>query len=260
MKEPVLIDVVYPLSSLSKGPDDFELRYSLRSLELQPWVGKVFTVGHKPAWLKNAHHIAQGDQWSIDFKDKNIIKKMLAACADERVSDPFIANSDDQYWLKPVEPADMLTPPRENPPQIQIDSQGDRRNPNRPFRNRWVKRQFETFKFLKASGRCATVFDGHLPYLIDKQRYFRTMARIPWEMGDGFLIVVYHGWNWEDLTNGHRIEDRDGVLVRIKMDMNSNQIEERAANAFFLNHNNKALSAGMREFLRKKFPNPSRWE
>ncbi|MCJ7564820.1 MAG: hypothetical protein MUP52_09560 [Candidatus Aminicenantes bacterium] len=223
-------------------------------------MNQVFTVGHKPPWIKNAHHIPFPDQWGYDFKDKNIIKKMLRACADGRVSDPFVANSDDQYWLRIIEPKEMLIPPREFPAQMEMDAKGRKLNLRRAFRNRWVKRQAETVHFLSQNKRCATCFDGHVPYLIEKEKYLLTMSQIPWEMGDGFLIVVYHGWNWESLANGSKIEDRDGVLVRIKADLKTEQIEEKTRNSLFLNHNNKALSIGMREFLKKKFPNPSRWE
>jgi hypothetical protein len=245
---------------MSKSRDDFELRYSLRSLNEQSWVGKVFIVGHWPQWIKNAHHISFGDQWNLDFKDKNIIKKMLRACTDDRVSDPFVANSDDQYWMRPIQPEDMLIPPRENPAQMDIDRVHRMGNPNRLFRNRWVKRQFETVKFLREKGKCEICFDGHVPYLIHKKKYLRTMAEIPWEMGDGFLIVVYQGWNFNDDCNGFKIESRDGVLVRIKADLIPKVIEEKTKTALFLNHNNKALTIGMREFLTKRFPNPSRWE
>jgi len=255
-----LIDVVYPLSSMSKGPDDFELRYSLRSLNEQPWVGNVFIAGHWPGWIKNAHHIKGADQWSFDYKDKNIIKKMLRACTDDRVSDPFVANSDDQYWLKLIHPEEMRVPPREFPAQMSINKTGPRLNPTRAFKNRWVKRQSDTVRFLRDNKRCEICFDGHVPYLIEKQKYIRTMSEIPWEVGDGFLIVVYQGWNFNRDQNGFRIESRDGVLVRIKADLKPGEIEEKTKNALFLNHNNKALSIGMREFLKKKFPNPSRWE
>ena len=254
------IDVVYPLAATAKGPEDFELRYSLRSLETQPWAGQVFVIGHKPPWLKNAIHIPFADQWNLNFKDKNLIKKMLRSCVDERISDPFVANSDDQYWLKPIEPEDMLIPPRENPPQMDAAIQGRKINPYPTFRNPWVKRQFQTVKFLKGHGKSTTCFDGHVPYLIHKGLYIKTMAQIPWEIGDGFLIVVYHGWNWDALANGHKIEDRDGVLTRIKSDMRHDEIEGKLRRALFLNHNNKALGEGMKDFLKKRFPNKSRWE
>jgi len=53
---------------------------------------------------------------------------------------------------------------------------------------------------------------------------------------------------------------RDGVLSRIKKEMTRTEIEERTNKALFMNHNDKALGAGMREFLQARFPNPSRWE
>jgi len=253
------IDVVYPLTNTSKSRDDFELRYSLRSLNLQPWVKDLFIVGYRPPWVKNVHHIHSPDQWGYNLKDKNIIKKMLCACADSRVSDPFVANSDDQYWLKVVDPQDMLIPPRENPAQIDLERLNQRLNPYRVFRNIWIKRQYQTIEFLKKEGRSEIRFDGHCPYLIEKRKYMDTMAQVPWELGNGFLIVVYHGWNFES-GNGFRIESRDGVLVRIKNDLKRNEIEEKTKQALFLNHNNRALTIGMREFLQKRFPLPSRWE
>jgi hypothetical protein len=251
------IDVVYPMAPVAKGPDDFELRYSLRSFDSQTWAGNVFTVGYRPRWLKNAQHIDSSDQWHQNFKDKNIIKKMLRACVDGRVSDPFVANSDDQYWLKPIGPDDMLIPPRENPAQMDVDRASKIPGQFRAWRNQWVKRQFETIDFLKKQGKSDIPFDGHVPYLIDKESYLRTMAEIPWEMGNGFLIVVYHGYNWQ---NGFPIESRDGVLKRIITEMNCAEIEGVTGKALFLNHNNKGLGPGMREFLKKRFPNPSRWE
>ena len=250
------IDVVYPLSNMSKGHEDFELRYSLRSLNPQPWAGNVFVVGHRPAWLKNAHHIPCSEQWTLNFKDKNIIKKMLRACADVRISDPFIANSDDQYWIREIGPDEMRVPPREFPAQM------DRPRPGRVFGNLWVKRQADTVKFLQDHKKSTIRFEGHVPYLIEKSAYLKTMAEIPWEMGNGFLIVVYQGWNFHS-DNGFKIEDRDGVLLRIKKDMSHREIEEltqKATKALFLNHNNSGFGVGMREYLKKTFPNPSRWE
>ncbi len=257
MSSETKIDVVYPLSMMSKGQDDFELRYSLRSLSEQPWAGKVFTVGYRPQWLKNAEHIDFPDLWNLNFKDKNIIKKMLRACADDRVSDPFVANSDDQYWLRPVAPEDMVIPPREHPPQMDQEK-GLRLQGSRIFRNQWVKRQYETVEFLRKKEKCTICLDGHIPYLIEKDKYLRTMSQIPWEMGNGFLIVVYHGWNFPG--NGFRIESRDGALKRIKAEMGCQQIEEAVKNALFMNHNNRGLGPGMKEFLQKRFPQPSRWE
>ena len=252
------LDVVYPMSMMSRRRDDSELRYSLRSLAAQPWAGNVYVIGHKPSWLRSAIHIQYSDQWELNSKDKNIIKKMLRACADPRISDPFVANSDDQYWLAPIDPKDMIYPPREVPGQM--DRAGAVRGPHGPFRNRWIKRQFETVAFLKKMGRSQIRFDGHCPYLINKMKYMRTMAEIPWEIGEGFLIVVYHGWNFDADRNGYNIEFRDGVLSRIKKEMTRTEIEERTNKALFMNHNDKALGAGMREFLQGRFPNPSRWE
>jgi hypothetical protein len=267
---PEKLDVVYPLaagpdgSSKAKGPDDFELRYSLRSLAEQSWVGNVFIVSQrKPSWLKNAYCIEHKDEWNTtSFKDKNLIKKMLRACTDERVSDPFVANSDDQFWLKPIDPIEMLIPPREHPSQVEQDLVSKGRAPIRAWKNAWVKRQFETVNYLKKMGKCPIYFEGHVPYIIHKDCYIKTMCQIPWEMGEGFLIVVYHGWNWEFLKyEDFKIENRDGVLKRIRTATKLEKIKEGTARATFLNINGKALTGDdMTGFLKERFPNPSPWE
>jgi hypothetical protein len=76
---PGKIDVVYTLGTESSWQDN-ELRYSLRSLERNfPDLGRVWIVGHKPAWLTGVVHIPMADVHKQN-KDANLIDKILAAC------------------------------------------------------------------------------------------------------------------------------------------------------------------------------------
>ena len=102
---PGKIDVVYPLGTGSRWNDN-ELRYSLRSLEKNfPDLGRVWIVGHRPAWLTGVVHVAMDDVHRHN-KDANLIDKILAACR-AGVSERFVRMSDDQVFLRPVRFADM---------------------------------------------------------------------------------------------------------------------------------------------------------
>lgn len=83
---------------IAVGPtshDDFELRYCLRSLNNLP-IDQVYTVGRKPSWLHNTHHLLVPDPHPI--KSCNIITKILCCCALD-ISDPFVFISDDQLII-----------------------------------------------------------------------------------------------------------------------------------------------------------------
>src|SRR5688500_13003685 len=95
------MDVVYFLSNESTWQDG-ELRYSLRSIEKnlqQP--GKVWIIGHKPAWIRNVRHIPFPDPYKSN-KDANLILKLIRLAIESDLSNDFIAMSDDHYILKPT--------------------------------------------------------------------------------------------------------------------------------------------------------------
>ena len=72
------IDVVIPLSAGSRH-GDAELRYALRSMCRHfEDLGRVWVIGHRPAWLRGVEHIPARDDHSS--KDINIIRKLEPAC------------------------------------------------------------------------------------------------------------------------------------------------------------------------------------
>jgi hypothetical protein len=105
------IDLVYILTNASKWQNN-EIRYSLRSVEknLNMQIGKIFIVGYLPKFIETK------EVWHIDTQDfytnklRNAVRKIKAACNDQRVSDRFILMNDDffimkktdeiKYWIK----------------------------------------------------------------------------------------------------------------------------------------------------------------
>ena len=148
-----MMDVVYPLANLSKHKDDFEIRYSLRSLNCQSWVDRVFLIGHKPEFLKDVIHIPCGDPYK-NCKDANIINKILRACQED-VSDRFVVNSDDQIFLKEVSETDLecFIESPDKTMEYKLKSKT----------NNWHRRVVETKAWCLSNGYPDHVFHSHTP-------------------------------------------------------------------------------------------------
>ena len=245
-----MIDVVYPLIDASKNRDDFELKYSLRSLAVQPWVNDVYIIGqHCPKWINTniVKHIQCPDLYQGN-KDGCIINKILRACCEQSICENIVVNSDDQYFLKIVNPLIDLLPMKE----YQIT---DNRYKVRNNGNNWHRRVCDTIHFCQLNKLPDFVLQSHTPYLINKHLYQKEMCRVPWGKGNGFTTHIYFNL----LGNDVPVEPQ-GRTARIKNQFPLNRIKNLVSKAMFLNHNDGGLGPGMIEFLRQNFPNPSMWE
>lgn len=162
-----MTDIVIPYR---KTIDTKELRYCLRSIETYLTdVGQVFIVGELPDWVQNVVHIPYADNPDWRFKERNIYEKTLAACDDERVSDPFLFMNDDHYFLTRTSCNDILhlytcTPPTSGK---YFDT---------TMRNTWG---------VMGIGR---YYDIHFPILYQKARYKRILSALDWSKPYGYCI------------------------------------------------------------------------
>ena len=90
-------DLVYPVR---QGPVDSynELRYSLRSAQVNLDLGEVWVLGSAPRWATGINHMRVPQNASKYVNVRRLIKQ---ACLSEHVSDPFILMNDDIFFLKP---------------------------------------------------------------------------------------------------------------------------------------------------------------
>lgn len=97
------MDVVIPFKNSIN--QDEELIYTLRSFEkFFSGVGQVFVVGDKPKWAGHYIHIPYPDHYpQVIFRDRNMVNKLLVACADERVPETFLYAHDDQAITAPCD-------------------------------------------------------------------------------------------------------------------------------------------------------------
>ncbi|MFA5815861.1 MAG: hypothetical protein WC865_09615 [Bacteroidales bacterium] len=96
------IDIVYVLGTGSSWSDN-EIRFSLRSVfKNLTNIGQIFIVGERPDGLKGFLHIDHPDEFPSTNADGNIIRKVLQACKDPRVSEKFLIINDDHIIMKPM--------------------------------------------------------------------------------------------------------------------------------------------------------------
>lgn len=239
------MDVVYPLGKGSKFRDDFELRYSLRSLDVQPWVDGVFIIGHRPAWVRGVKYISCNDPYKA--KDANIINKILRACGevDTRF---FVVNSDDQIFLRVVNHKDMV-PMLENNKKIDYEIKQKSRS------NNWHRRVKETVNYAKSIGKPAWIFQSHVPYIVDSEQYPRVMSQVAWGQGNGFTTHIYFNLTMES----PEVEPMRRT-ARVRHPINKHMAQKAVERSTFLYFNNSGLGEGLKSYLQDRFPNPSRWE
>lgn len=247
------VDVVIPLSNKSKKRDDFELRYSLRSLVNQEWIRNIYIIGHRPDWINygnRIYHTPCADPFNP--KDANIINKINQAVSVFNLTDSFVITSDDHYILRSVQ-LDDLGPYLENanvlPRQKSIAS----------FQGLWKKRQRATLDYCKAHKFPGHIWESHIPYLVDKSKWKYFVENTPWDKGNGLLTHIYFNINCSIVST----RTPKDMVVRVKSTLNTIGITEfnrLVLKALFLNHNDSGLCPTVKEYLEYKFPNKAEWE
>jgi hypothetical protein len=93
------LDVVYVLVTGSSW-DNNEIRFSIRSVPKNlPGIGRIIIIGEKPSGLKGFVHIAHPDEFPSINADGNIIRKVIPACQDPRLTDQFLFMNDDHIII-----------------------------------------------------------------------------------------------------------------------------------------------------------------
>ena len=96
-------DVVIPLRDRPSLYNDLELKYCLRSIDKHMNVRDVWCVGIPRDWL-SVNWIEQGDlQGHYDSRHESVRNKILKACNNPFISDPFILFNDDFMLLRDID-------------------------------------------------------------------------------------------------------------------------------------------------------------
>ena len=241
------IDVVYFLGPGSQH-DDWELRYSLRSIAKNFLdLGMVFVIGHRPTWLTGVVHIEMPDRHKHN-KDANLIEKLVAAY-HWGASRWFLNVSDDQILLKPVRFADC-----------RAFHGGDLAAMPRTFwgAHKWKDRLKRTANHLVNHGLPCWHHDCHVPFPIHAETFARIASQADYATPPGFTIHTFYGNSApiERTPIGRRkVTYEHACYLKTNIDYNLNEPE-----ALFVGYSDAGMTPQFMDEIEYRFPEPSPWE
>lgn len=241
------MDVVYVLGTGS-GWENNEIRFSLRSIEknLRNF-GKVFIVGELPDFLTGVIHIPAKDIFSPSRNaDGNIITKVLAACADDRLSDDFLFINDDHLVIKPIDVADV--PPLHH---------GDMTTfPESYWKlNFWRGRLKRTMEVLKKENLSTLHFDCHTPIIFNKREFPEIIKMFDYQNDIGYTMKSLYG-NVMYPDGPFLTSQKRTIFHHYTLD----QIERRLTGPTFMSFNDHGLNRSLKWWLIDNFPERSSYE
>lgn len=230
-------DLVYILGHGSKWQNN-EIRYSLRSAAKNLPHGKVFVIGCKPEFL-NVEHIPAPDPY--DHKTKNAIFKMLLACLNPAVSDPFILMNDDFFVLKPMP---EVVPYSLGPLQKYIAE-------HKTQRGYYFQGNIDTMQALREAGIANPLsYEVHWPIVFEKKKLLGLIRTLDWQQTGYLLRSVYY-----NVYPPHKIEQVPDVKAYHIEDL------KRLKNGRLISTNDRVvLHHEFQEWISDKFPEPSPYE
>ncbi len=178
------MDIVYIVGTGSVWQNN-ELRYSLRSLEQHFRYNNVVIVGHKPDWVQNVIHIPMVDGYANVHggKYKNVVKKTIAACEDERVSKHFVLMNDDFFFLQDCT---EIKPYTTGLLQTLIEKY------TKSNRNQYGNALLRTKRILKLHGiEKPLSYAVHYPIVYEKAKFLQMMNTIDWEANPASWRTLY---------------------------------------------------------------------
>lgn len=241
------VDVVYFLGAGSTL-DDWELRYSLRSIHKNFLdLDRVFVVGHRPHWLTGVEHLDVPDRHKRN-KDANLVEKLLAVCR-WGVSDWFLNVSDDQLLVKPVRFADCRA--------YHLGDLARRRESFWAAGHRWKDRLRHTLQYLAGRGYETLHCDTHTPYPVHRETFWRI---VPADYAAGLGYTIHTLWaNSAPLARVPLIRHK---ATFEQANHNAAHIRKRldCPDAKFCGYNEAGLTEELRAEIERRFPDPSPWE
>ncbi len=240
------LDVVYVLGTGSSW-DNNEIRFSVRSvLKNLTGIGRIFIVGEKPSGLKGFVHIEHPDEFPSTNADGNIIRKILRACQDPRLTDQFLFMNDDHIIMKPIR-AEKIPP----------FHKGDMKTfPENYWElNDWRKRLLNTKLALEAQNFPTLHYDCHAPIIFDKREFPLAMARFDYASGIGLTMKSLYG-NIHYPKAPCLVEQKRTVFKYFSLV----ELEERFTGPMLLSFNDQGLNDSLKIFLYQKFRLPSALE
>lgn len=234
--------IVIPLAA--SKINHLDLRFLLRSIEKYASnVQNVVIVGEKPRWCTNVDVIPHSDASEEKWKERNIYRKLQAACISDLVTGNFTMFNDDYILLDDFDVSDY--------PFYYKGSVTDSFINNRFSKYRIT--MAHTKKFLETRGFLDRNYDSHCPIIFNKEKFLKSFSDFDWNSPYGIGIKsVYCAVNRVD---GVYMED-----CKIIKKLSLPEIREKCDGRHVISFTDAPLKAGLKEYLEEKFPHKSVFE
>jgi hypothetical protein len=191
-------------------------------------------------------HIQHPDEFPSTNADGNIIRKVLRACLDTRITEKFLFINDDHVLLRPIKVQDI--PPFHKGDMKEL-------TPHYFSVNPWRKRLHATKLALEAQDLPTLHFDCHTPILFEKEKFIDAMARFDYASGIGLTMKSLYGNVYHEIAP--LLAGEKKVVFSF---YNLAQLESKFKYPFFLSYNDLGLNDSLKVFLYQKFREPSPFE
>lgn len=239
-----MIDLVY-IYKEDLQHEHFELRYSVRSMYKHlTGIRNLIIVGDDPGFLQGHIHIQHCYEENED-PAVDIAKKILKACADQRVSDRFLLCSDDHYLLEDYIANDF--PYFQCGPLSQAISMMDERSQYRMYLTK-------TEQALQARNLPTQNFQVHSPVVYHKLLLPGVMKEYALTRKEPVLIKSIY-------CNTLKIEGQFHPDIKFKAAKDSEAgIFRKIGSAAVFSTNEHSLNEVMKRFMQRMYPHNSPWE
>jgi hypothetical protein len=256
------MDALYVYKQSDNG--DFEIRYSLRSLERHaPFVGKVWIYGDSPNFLATDRSLVEcvpqestSRVLDIGAPVTNFFLLMFLSSLIPALSFEYLFLSDDFVLLKDLT-LEEACKDRYSEDMAQITTRGS---------GPWVDALWRTYHVLTSLGYTGYNFETHVPARMTRKRVLDAYCDLKDYISEdslsglmGLTAVLNHAHTREKMPLTNLIEEnsRCGFWGAPP---SWEDVVQRSQGKTFFNFDDRAFGAGIRRFLVERFPARSRYE
>jgi hypothetical protein len=233
------VDFVYVVRH---SEDNEELRYSLRSLERNAPVGRVWIVGYKPSWLHGVEYLPTNQSRS---KWENSTANLLTACLHDDVAERFVYMNDDFHVVRPIDEVETL---HRGPVRAVLGSHYRYRS------GTYLTGMRMTARLLHSLGYADPIsYELHVPMVLERRKMVEAL-HVAAEHRSAYGMTALHKRTL--YGNLH------GIGGRAIADVKVNNSTRRAVfdSVPYVSTSKQAWSGQLGRLLRSMFPEPSSYE
>lgn len=244
------MDLLYLLGPGSKH-NDTELKYSLRSIMANcAGYDRIFLVGRKPTWMNDRIRFVPCDD-PYDCTHKNMMHKILHVCHHTDISDLFVMQGDDHFYVKPYDFSKIQPYEKgELPTQFKEHEIAPKYRTSLIDTRDWLIKH--GLPYMNASQHCGQPFLRSL-ILETEQALWQPAFRFPYGLESSSLmasLLVHHGIMEYQHREDRKLAHFDGERGLL----------ERIGPNFCFSIYDRAFEFGIEAILEKWFPVQSPYE